>query len=198
LITVCRKAANIRPTLDSITCHGFSRAAVALELAADPACFLRVKPRRNRRGGEKPMQRVLRRLCFFSTIAVVALASPGTTGRADAQIGRIHPGQYVQFGVASWYGPWHQGRRTANGERFDMHKLTAAHKTLPLDSKVRVTNLANGKSVEVTINDRGPYVGDRVIDLSERAAQRLGMKQQGVATVRVEVVDRSTDGYAYD
>jgi rare lipoprotein A (peptidoglycan hydrolase) len=144
------------------------------------------------------MQIILRRICFFSVIAIVAWGVPGIAGRADAQIGRIQPKQYVQVGVASWYGPWHQGRRTANGERFDMHKLTAAHKTLPLDSKVRVTNLANGKSVEVKINDRGPYVGDRVIDLSERAAQRLGMKQQGVATVRVEVVDSSTDGYAYD
>jgi rare lipoprotein A len=144
------------------------------------------------------MQRILRRICFFSIGAIVALGVPGSAGRADAQIGRIHANHYVQVGVASWYGPWHQGRRTATGERFDMRKLTAAHKTLPLDSKVRVTNLANGKSVEVTINDRGPYVGDRVIDLSERAARRLGMKEQGLATVRVEVVDRSTDGYAYD
>jgi rare lipoprotein A len=144
------------------------------------------------------MQSNLQRICFFSMAAIIALASPGIAGRADAQIGRLHAKPYVQVGVASWYGPWHQGRRTANGERFDMRKLTAAHKTLPLDSKVRVTNLENGKSVEVTINDRGPYVGDRLIDLSERAARRLGMKEQGLATVRVEVVDRSTDGYAYD
>jgi rare lipoprotein A len=144
------------------------------------------------------MQRNLRRICFFSIAAIIAWASPAAVERADAQIGRIHGKHYVQVGVASWYGPQHQGRRTANGERFDMRKLTAAHRSLPLDSKVRVTNLENGKSVEVKINDRGPYVGDRVIDLSERAARRLGMKEQGLATVRVEVVDGSTGGYAYD
>jgi len=103
---------------------------------------------------------------------------------ADAHAGRF--ARSVQVGIASWYGPQHQGRQTASGEIFDMRKLTAAHPTLPLASKVRVTNLENGKSVEVKINDRGPYVRGRIIDVSEKAARRLGMKEQGLARVRVE------------
>ncbi|HEY0525770.1 MAG TPA: septal ring lytic transglycosylase RlpA family protein, partial [Stellaceae bacterium] len=91
---------------------------------------------------------------------------------------------YEEVGTASWYGPWHQGRKTASGERFDMNALTAAHPSLPLDTKARITNLENGRSVEVTVNDRGPYVRGRVIDLSKRAAEKLGMKKQGTATVR--------------
>lgn len=80
-----------------------------------------------------------------------------------------------QAGVASWYGPGFHGRRTANGERFDMNALTAAHRTLPLGTQVRVTNTRNGQSVVVRINDRGPYVGHRVIDLSKASAQAIGV-----------------------
>lgn len=97
-----------------------------------------------------------------------------------------HP--YVQVGIASWYGPRRQGRLTASGEVFDMHKLTAAHRTLPLPTRARVTNLENGKSVDVRINDRGPAIKSRVIDLSEEAAQKLGMKKEGLALVRIEVL----------
>jgi rare lipoprotein A len=140
------------------------------------------------------MQRNLRRIHFFSLAAIIALTFLESAGLADAQSGRIHKKHYVEVGVASWYGPQHQGRLTANGERFDMHKLTAAHRSLPLDTKVRVTNLENGKSVRVKINDRGPYVGDRVIDLSAKAARRLGMKEQGLAMVRVEVIGLTTGG----
>jgi rare lipoprotein A len=100
---------------------------------------------------------------------------------------------YEEVGTASWYGPWHQGRKTASGERFNMNALTAAHKTLPLDTKARVTNLENGRSVEVTVNDRGPYVKGRVIDLSKRAAEKLGMKEQGTATVRIEILPEHLD-----
>jgi len=89
-------------------------------------------------------------------------------------------------GRASWYGPRFAGRRTASGERFDPRKLTAAHKTLPLGTRVRVTNLHNGRSVLVRINDRGPYVGGRVIDLSQAAARQLGMLRRGVASVIVQ------------
>lgn len=91
-------------------------------------------------------------------------------------------------GAASWYGDKFHGRRTANGERYDMHKLTAAHKTLPFGTKVRVTNNENGKSVVVRINDRGPFVGKRVIDLSRGAAAAVGMIRSGVAPVSIEVV----------
>ena len=93
-----------------------------------------------------------------------------------------------QVGLASWYGNQHQGRLTASGERFDEHKLTAAHRTLPLDTKVKVTNLENGKSVEVKVNDRGPYIPGRVLDLSTQAAKALGMEKEGLALVRIEVV----------
>jgi len=96
----------------------------------------------------------------------------------------------AQVGIASYYGGKFHGRKTANGERFDMNALTAAHKTLPLGTKVRVTHVRTGKSVVVRINDRGPYVKGRVIDLSRRAARELGMIHSGVAKVRVEVLSR--------
>ena len=93
---------------------------------------------------------------------------------------------FRQVGVASWYGPGFHGRRTASGERFDQNDLTAAHRNLPLGSEVRVTNLENGRSVTVEINDRGPYVKNRVLDLSKAAARRLGIIENGVAKVRIE------------
>jgi rare lipoprotein A len=96
---------------------------------------------------------------------------------------------FKQTGRASWYGKYFNGRRTANGERYDMQALTAAHKTLPLASYVRVTNMANQKSVIVRINDRGPYVRGRVIDLSYAAARALGLHRLGLG--RVEIVGLS-------
>lgn len=92
---------------------------------------------------------------------------------------------YRAVGVASWYGDPFHGRLTANGERYDKRLLSAAHTTLPLPSVVEVTNLENGRSVQVRVNDRGPFVGDRVIDLSEAAAEELGFKRQGLARVEV-------------
>ena len=89
-------------------------------------------------------------------------------------------------GQASWYGPGFHGKKTASGEIFDQGRLTAAHKTLPLGTKAKVTNLENGTSVEVEINDRGPYVGDRVIDLSRAAANALGFVESGLTMVRIE------------
>jgi len=94
----------------------------------------------------------------------------------------------MQTGIASWYGEHWQGRKTASGVPFDTAKLTAAHRSLPLNTVVRVTNLLNGRSVEVTVNDRGPYVGRRVIDLSEAAAHRIGMIKKGLVPVRIEMV----------
>ncbi len=93
-----------------------------------------------------------------------------------------------QTGEASWYGRWHQGRKTANGERFDQHELTAAHPTLPLGTAATITNLDNGKSVRVTINDRGPYAKGRDLDLSRAAAQRIGIAEDGAAPVRIDAV----------
>ena len=92
---------------------------------------------------------------------------------------------YDEVGMASWYGDQFNGRPTATGERFDMHALTAAHKTLPLPGLVEVTNLANGRTAVLRVNDRGPFVDDRIIDLSRGAAEQLGLLSQGVGQVRV-------------
>ncbi len=97
---------------------------------------------------------------------------------------------YDEVGIASWYGKQFHGKKTANGEIYNMNSLTAAHKTLPLPTNVKVTNLQNGRSIIVRVNDRGPFVGDRVIDLSRRAAQVLGFTNQGTTKVRVQVVDQ--------
>jgi len=96
---------------------------------------------------------------------------------------------WIRIGKASWYGPTFAWRPTASGELFDPSGLTAAHRTLPLGSRVRVTNLHNGRSVLVTINDRGPYIFRREIDLSYGAARVLGMVRQGIAQVLIELVE---------
>lgn len=96
---------------------------------------------------------------------------------------------YRETGIASWYGPGFHGRRTANGETYDQHKLTAAHRTLPLPSMVRVTNLENGRSVVVRVNDRGPFKNSRIIDVSARAAELLGFRGPGTAKVMVEILE---------
>jgi rare lipoprotein A len=95
---------------------------------------------------------------------------------------------YVQSGVASWYGREEQGKLTANGETFNRHKFTAASRHLPFNTVVRVTNEENGRTVDVRINDRGPYAKGRVLDLSEAAANTLDMKNSGTAPVKIEVV----------
>lgn len=95
---------------------------------------------------------------------------------------------FEQYGKASWYGPGFHGRKTANGERYDMHAMTAAHKELPLGSKIEVTNTSNGRKVVVRINDRGPFHGNRVLDLSKAAADKLGVLHQGVANVHIRVI----------
>jgi rare lipoprotein A len=96
---------------------------------------------------------------------------------------------YTQIGTASWYGPDYHKRKAANGETYDMHQLTAAHLTLPLNSIVRVTNLETKESVRVRITDRGPFVADRIIDLSMEAAKRISVYRQGLATVKVDVLE---------
>lgn len=96
---------------------------------------------------------------------------------------------YVERGVASWYGKKFHGRLTSNGETYDMYSVSAAHKTLPLPTYARVTNLENGRELVVRINDRGPFVKDRIIDLSYAAAHRLGVVEQGTAFVEVRAID---------
>jgi rare lipoprotein A len=112
---------------------------------------------------------------------------PGAPSSVERQLSI--PGEYVEEGVASWYGVPFDGHRTSDGEIYHMHELTAAHRTLPFGSIVRVTNLDNGKRTEVRINDRGPFVADRVIDLSLSAAQAIGMVGPGIAKVRLEIVE---------
>jgi rare lipoprotein A len=114
-------------------------------------------------------------------VIVLALAALGAVA-ADAM-------PREQTGLASWYGTFHHGRPTASGERFDMHALTAAHRTLPLGSRIEVTNLENNRTIELRVNDRGPYVGNRILDLSRAAAHRLGALGAGVVRVHVRVLD---------
>jgi rare lipoprotein A len=137
-----------------------------------------------------------------SSPRVVAFGDPVPKGGGTYRVGKpyIVAGRvyvpeedtsYREEGIASWYGDDFHGRQTANGEVFDMASLTAAHPTLPMPSYARVTNLANGKSLIVRVNDRGPYHGNRLIDVSNRAAELLEFKGNGVARVRVEYVGRA-------
>src|SRR5579863_3286937 len=137
-----------------------------------------------------------------SSPRVVELGDPvpkggGTyrVGKPYTVAGRVYVPEedvnYRQDGLASWYGDDFHGRLTANGEIFDMTSLSAAHPTLPMPSYARVTNLANGKSLIVRVNDRGPYHDNRVMDVSSRAAELLEFKGNGVARVRVEYVGRA-------
>jgi len=98
----------------------------------------------------------------------------------------------AQTGYASWYGQAHQGRRTTSGEAYDMNKLTAAHPTLPMGTNLLVTNLNNGRSVTVRVNDRGPSVDGRILDLSYAAARELGAIGEGVVPVRIQVISTSS------
>jgi rare lipoprotein A (peptidoglycan hydrolase) len=129
---------------------------------------------------------------FFPPAAEAAESSGGAGGRSKRTQFKATDGQRresmlkkVLRGKASWYGPGFHGRKTANGEIFDQRKLTAAHKTLPLGTKAIVRNVDNGNTVEVEINDRGPYVPGRMIDLSYAAAKQLGFLKSGTALVEV-------------
>lgn len=115
----------------------------------------------------------------------LALAGCGSSGKAPSAAATKNG--RAQVGMASWYGPGFAGRLTANGERFDPSKLTCAHRTFKFGTILEVTNLENGRSVVVRVNDRGPYAKNRVIDLSEEAARRIGMIEKGHVKVRIEV-----------
>jgi rare lipoprotein A len=135
--------------------------------------------------------RLARSVLVGAAILVISNIIPFSSVCAATAKGAAHtiPAQrHVQIGDASWYGARHQGHKTASGEAYDPRSLTAAHPSLPLDSTVRVTNLKNGRSVEVRVNDRGPYRGRRVIDLSAKAAEEIGLKRSGVAKVKVEAL----------
>jgi rare lipoprotein A len=149
---------------------------------------------------------VLLTACAETNLAVHAVKRAGGTpegppGAADRAVKIGNPYQvngvwyfpkeepsYDETGIASWYGEPFHGRPTANGDLYDMNELTAAHKTLPLPSTVQVTNLENGRTMLLKVNDRGPFVNGRIIDVSRRASQLLGFHGQGTAKVRVQVV----------
>lgn len=134
-----------------------------------------------------------------ASLAAAETFTPGATAVPSFKIGKPYAingvwyrpavdWDYVEEGVASWYGSAFHGRTTANGERFDMYDLTAAHRTLPLPSIVQVTNLENGRSLRLRVNDRGPFARSRIIDVSKTAAKALGFYDKGTARVRVQLV----------
>ena len=122
-------------------------------------------------------------------LAVLALAAAGcaSTKPTRATPASVAPGARI-VGFASWYGQRHHGLATASGEAFDMNKLTAAHRTMPFGTRLRVTNVGNGRSVVVRVNDRGPWANDRVLDVSRAAAKALGMIGDGVTKVEIVVL----------
>jgi rare lipoprotein A len=136
-----------------------------------------------------------------TTLIALALCAVGIMGcgtsaprfRSEPQSTPVprETGSQQLSGIASYYADEFDGRTTANGERYDMHALTAAHRTLPFNTAVRVTNYDNGRSVIVRINDRGPFKDDRVIDLSLEAAQRIGLIAKGTAPVKLEILNPS-------
>ncbi len=128
----------------------------------------------------------------LGALAIVAVVAGGCSRAAVAPV----PGR-PQHGVASWYGPGFHGQKTSSGAIYDQHELTAAHPTLPLGTRVRVTNLDTGRSVEVLVNDRGPFAKGRVIDLSYAAARAVGMVGPGTANVAIDVIARPANGASH-
>ncbi len=127
------------------------------------------------------------RASFLALLLIVTACSTAPPPAAPGSTAATERPRFTELGLASWYGRDHQGLKTAAGERFDMRKLTAAHRTLPLDTVVRVTNVDNQRTVKVRINDRGPYARNRIIDLSLQAARALDIGDDGTARVRLEV-----------
>ena len=125
---------------------------------------------------------IYNRKCILLTVIIFLFIGIG-------QVTVAQDNTQTQTGAASWYGSKYHGRKTSSGERYNKNDMTAAHKTLPFGTKVRVTNLANNESVILRINDRGPFVGKRIIDVSEVAARKLDMHRKGVANVKVEVIE---------
>jgi rare lipoprotein A len=126
---------------------------------------------------------------------LVGIASAQTASPVDQTHRRpaVHRRHWYEFGLASWYGKFFQGRTTASGEPYNQNAMTCAQRNLPLGSLLRVTNLRNNRSVVVRVNDRGPVPQDRVIDLSRAAAERLGFFRQGVAPVKIELIQTGSE-----
>jgi rare lipoprotein A len=130
-------------------------------------------------------------LKIFHFFVVLFLVFSACTGKHVVKRAPSTPSKNLIQGEASWYGGKFNGRRTASGERYNMYGLTAAHKTLPFGTKLSVVNLANGKTVTVTVNDRGPFVRDRVLDLSYGAAKKIGMIGAGSADIKATILKTS-------
>ena len=127
---------------------------------------------------------------IFLTIFSFLILTTGCSVNQPSQPKYDYISEHDLIGIASYYGKrWH-GRTTANGEKLNIYAMTAAHKTLPFNTIVKVTLISTGKSVTVRINDRGPYVGDRIIDLTDEAAKRLGMYHQGIGEVQLEILKK--------
>jgi len=141
--------------------------------------------RRSAGGADLRVARLASAFAVVATAAVLLMPTHATSTRRPAFEGAP---AWTQSGRVSWYGPGFHGRRTASGEIFDTNALTMAHRTLPLGSRVRVTNLANGRSIVLRVNERGPYVRGRIGDLSHAAATRLGFVEGGVVRARIELI----------
>ncbi|GHA65616.1 septal ring lytic transglycosylase RlpA family protein [Pontibacter akesuensis] len=139
------------------------------------------------------------RKCFFLTVIIflfIGISQPTIAQDNAAKAETIK-------GEASWYGSRYHGRKTSSGELYNKYEMTAAHKTLPFGTRVKVTNLDNNESVIVRINDRGPFVGDRIIDVSEAAARELEFHSQGIGRVKIEVLREGAElataaGFSFD
>lgn len=144
---------------------------------------------------------MIRILLIFSALIIACGSSISygdyvdTTGWSRKQIESIKNHPNTQIGIASYYGKKFHKKRTANGEIFNMYKVSAAHKSYPLGTKVRVTNLENGKSIKLVINDRGPFVKGRIIDLSYKAARKLDFVNQGTVKVRIDIIRLGDNKY---
>jgi rare lipoprotein A len=142
--------------------------------------------RRSGGGADRDVARFAAAFAIVAAAAVLLLPTLPTSTHHPAHE-KTAPA-WKQSGRVSWYGPGFHGRRTASGEIFDTNALTMAHRTLPLGSRVRVTNLDNGRSIVLRVNDRGPYVRGRIGDLSHAAATRLGFVEDGLVRARIELI----------
>lgn len=151
-------------------------------------------PGRNRHGHGAELSALVGLLLLAGAgVLIASLGYEGVRGLAPYSVfgERYEPRPapaYTAVGIASWYGEPFHGRATSTGETYDMEAFTAAHKTLPLGTRVKVTNLTNGRAVLLTVNDRGPFVEGRLIDVSHRAARELGFARQGLTRVRIEAL----------
>lgn len=174
----------IRPTTTTVHTEDLTRdSGFQFKVYAGPIVtdeeYVRMTPRQRRKAG------------LLSPV----YEAPSFTGNDGYQLdGKYYPiwkdiKEYTAEGLASWYGPGFHGRKTANGEVYDQYAISAAHKSLPLPCYIHVTNLENGRTLVVRVNDRGPFVGDRLLDLSYGAAARLGIVEHGVVRIKVELIN---------